>query len=112
MRRIPIIATTVLIWCVWAGSVSAQPAVPTITAPKAQPAPPAITAPQEPKPAGAPVIFDDEKLFIVYDKIGPFTPQDRAKAITDRVSPMIRSPESTRSMPWNKIRPARSSTVS
>ena len=92
MRRIPIIVTTVLIWCVWTGSVSAQSAAPTITAPKAQPAVPAITAPQESKPAGAPVIFDDEKLFVVYDKIGSFTPQERARAISDRISRLADDP--------------------
>jgi small-conductance mechanosensitive channel len=37
------------------------------------------------QPTGAPVIFADETLFVLYDKLGPFTPQERAKAIEDRL---------------------------
>jgi small-conductance mechanosensitive channel len=40
-------------------------------------------------PIGYPVTMMDEKLFDVYDRIGPFTPEDRAKAITLRLSKIL-----------------------
>lgn len=49
-----------------------------------QPAPSISPAPPE-TPAGAPVVFAGETLFTVYDKIGSFSPQERAKAIEDRL---------------------------
>jgi len=36
--------------------------------------------------AGVPVVFSGETLFLVYGKIGPFTPEGRAKAITERLA--------------------------
>jgi len=37
------------------------------------------------KTTGAPVIFAEETLFVLYDKVGPFMPQERAKVIGDRL---------------------------
>ncbi len=48
------------------------------------------TEPEQAK--GAPVVLMGETLFFVYDKIGPFSPQDRAKAISDRLSRILRDP--------------------
>jgi small-conductance mechanosensitive channel len=45
-----------------------------------------------PQPAGAPVVFADETLFVVYDKIGPFTPEERALAITERLARLAKDP--------------------
>jgi small-conductance mechanosensitive channel len=35
---------------------------------------------------GAPVVFSGETLFFVHAKLGPFTPESRAKAITERLA--------------------------
>jgi len=43
-------------------------------------------------PKGYPVTIMDETLFFVYDSIGPFSPQDRAKAITLRLSKILQDP--------------------
>ncbi len=43
-------------------------------------------------PAGAPVVFSDETLFMVYDKIGPFTPPERARAIGARLTHLSSDP--------------------
>jgi small-conductance mechanosensitive channel len=43
-------------------------------------------------PIGAPVVFTDETLFVVYDKIGPFTPQERARAIAERLAQLAKDP--------------------
>jgi hypothetical protein len=52
--------------------------------------------PAEIKPAtektGVPVVLKDETLFLIYDKVGPFTPEDRAKAITERLAKLIKDP--------------------
>jgi len=37
------------------------------------------------KTTSAPVIFAEETLFVLYDKFGPFSPQERAKVIGDRL---------------------------
>lgn len=59
-----------------------------VTQPIAQAQQPAPSLSQSPLPpaTGAPVIFGDETLFEVYDQLGPFTPQDRAVAIADRLT--------------------------
>ncbi len=46
---------------------------------------PTISQTPPSQPAGAPVVFADETLFILYDKLGPFTAQERAKALEDRL---------------------------
>jgi small-conductance mechanosensitive channel len=43
--------------------------------------------------AGAPVKFENVTLFAIYDKIGSFTPQERAKAIEDRLIRISRDPQ-------------------
>ena len=55
---------------------------------------PAPTISQGPPPqsTGAPVIFADETLFVIYDNLGPFTPQDRAQAITERLARLAKDP--------------------
>ncbi|MBX9658132.1 MAG: mechanosensitive ion channel family protein [Nitrospiraceae bacterium] len=45
-----------------------------------------------PQPSGAPVIFADDTLFVLYDKIGPFTPQERARAIAERLAQLAKDP--------------------
>ncbi|MGH9424999.1 MAG: hypothetical protein ACRD2L_01640, partial [Terriglobia bacterium] len=56
-----------------------------------QPAPSISPAPQE-TPAGAPVVFSDKTLFTVYDRIGSFSPQERATAIAERLSRLANDP--------------------
>ncbi len=51
------------------------------------------TAPA-PKPAGVPVVHRNEPLFEIHARYGSFTPQDRAKAITDRLARLAKEPES------------------
>jgi len=41
---------------------------------------------------GAPVILMDETLFYVYDRIGPFSPKDRADGITRRLTKVLKDP--------------------
>jgi small-conductance mechanosensitive channel len=53
---------------------------------------PTLSQSPPPQPTGAPVIFADETLFVVYDKIGPFTPQERAQAIIDRLARLANDP--------------------
>lgn len=46
-----------------------------------------------PAPAGgAPVVFADDTLFSLHARIGPFSPQDRARAITQRMSKLSQDP--------------------
>ena len=45
-----------------------------------------------PQPVGAPVIFAEETLFLIYDQIGPFTPQERARAVTERLERLAKDP--------------------
>lgn len=58
---------------------------------------PAPVPPPPPAPApGVPVVFAGQTLFSVYAKLGPFTPQDRARAIVERLAvlsddPLLRS---------------------
>lgn len=47
-----------------------------------------------PTPAGgAPVRFENVALFTIYEKVGSFTPQERAKAIEDRLVRISRDPQ-------------------
>ena len=47
---------------------------------------------QPPQPIGAPVIFAGEPLFAIYSQLGPFTPQARAHAITERLARLAKDP--------------------
>ena len=58
----------------------------------AQTAAPALSQSPPPQPAGTPVIFADETLFVIYDKIGPFTPEERARAIAERLAQLAKDP--------------------
>ncbi len=53
---------------------------------------PAPAAPAAPEERGAPVVFWGETLFRVYAKLGPFTAEDRAKAIGDRLERLRQDP--------------------
>jgi small-conductance mechanosensitive channel len=44
------------------------------------------------QPTGAPVIFEDETLFVLYDKLGPFTPRERAQAVVERLARLAKDP--------------------
>jgi len=59
------------------GSPLAETQTPTPT-PSISQAPPS-------QPNGAPVRFADETLFLLYDKLGPFTPTERARSVTERL---------------------------
>ncbi len=72
-------AMAALSWNLWISGVWAQPTVP-------------VLSPAQDQPAGAPVVFADETLFVVYDKLGPFTPSERARAITERLSRLAKDP--------------------
>ncbi len=52
----------------------------------------AISQVPPPQPVGAPVVFAEETLFIIYDQLGPFTPQERAQAVTDRLARLVKDP--------------------
>jgi small-conductance mechanosensitive channel len=43
-------------------------------------------------PPGAPVVIGDDTVFAIYDKLGPFTPQERAQAITQRLARLAKDP--------------------
>jgi small-conductance mechanosensitive channel len=53
---------------------------------------PTISQAPPPQPIGAPVIFADEPLFVIYDKIGPFTAQERAQAVAHRLAQLAAEP--------------------
>jgi small-conductance mechanosensitive channel len=44
-----------------------------------------LPQPSTQTPAGAPVILNDEPVFLIYGRVGSFTPQERAKAIGERL---------------------------
>jgi hypothetical protein len=65
---------------------------------------PAVVCGQEPKAAsevlvdesskpkrGAPLIFDGHELFRIYTRLGPYTPERRVVAITDRLQAIVNS---------------------
>lgn len=58
----------------------------------AQTAAPVLSQTPSPQPAGTPVVFADETLFVIYDKIGPFTPEERARAIAERLAQLAKDP--------------------
>lgn len=65
--------------------------VPELTLAAAQPSTPSTT-PSPSLPLGEPVVFEEETLFVIYDKLGPFTPQERAQAITERLARLAKDP--------------------
>ncbi len=44
------------------------------------------------QPAGAPVTFAETTLFELYDHLGPFTPHDRARAVSERLTHLAKAP--------------------
>lgn len=59
----------------------------------AQTVPPTLSQSSPPaQPTGAPVIFANETLFVLFDKIGPFTPEERARAIAERLAQLAKDP--------------------
>jgi small-conductance mechanosensitive channel len=57
------------------------------------PPPAALSQAAPSQPTGAPVVFADETLFVIYDKLGPFSAQERAKSIEDRLVRLSQNPE-------------------
>lgn len=53
---------------------------------------PLISQASPSQPVGAPVIIAEETLFVLYDKLGPFTPQERAQAVAERISRLAKDP--------------------
>lgn len=53
---------------------------------------PVITKASPAVPASAPVVFEDEPLFVIYDNIGPFTAQERARAVRERLERLAKDP--------------------
>lgn len=58
----------------------------------AKDAPSAAQPPAAVEPEGVPVVFAGETLFRVYDQIGPFTPQERARSIAERLEKLANDP--------------------
>ncbi|MDP3090568.1 MAG: mechanosensitive ion channel family protein [Nitrospira sp.] len=58
----------------------------------AETAAPTLSQAPLPQPIGAPVVLGEDTLFLIYDKLGPFTPQERAQAITDRLTRLAKDP--------------------
>lgn len=58
----------------------------------AQTVAPALSQSPPPQPSGAPVVFGDDTLFVIYDKIGPFTPEERARAFAERLAQLAKDP--------------------
>lgn len=57
-----------------------------------RPPTPSISQAPQAQPTGAPVTFAGETLFFLYDRIGPFTAEDRARAITERLTHVLKDP--------------------
>jgi len=41
---------------------------------------------------GAPVVFEDETLFVLYDQIGAFTAEERARSVVERLTKLAKDP--------------------
>lgn len=61
-----------------------------------QPPTPIISQSPLPQPTGVPVVLGDTTLFVIYDQLGPFTPQERARAITERLTRLAKDPFASR----------------
>lgn len=66
--------------------------MPGLSRAEPQPSTPSISQSPPSQLVGAPVIVADETLFFLYDKLGPFTPQERAQAVSDRVARLTKDP--------------------
>lgn len=53
---------------------------------------PAPTAISQTPPQGAPVVFEGETLFTLYDRIGAFTPEERARSVAERLRRLANDP--------------------
>lgn len=49
-------------------------------------------------PSGAPVLFEDQRLFVLYDQIGPFTAEERARSVVERLATLAND-SSSRMLP-------------
>jgi small-conductance mechanosensitive channel len=58
---------------------------------QAEPSAPSISQAPAATSAGAPVTFAGETLFVLYDKFGAFTAQERAKSLSDRLGLLART---------------------
>lgn len=45
-------------------------------------------------PQGAPVVFEDQRLFVLHDQIGPFTAEERARSVVERLTTVANDPSS------------------
>ena len=76
----------------WAsGAAAAVPVQPAAGTPAPAPAP-AQPAPAPTAQAGAPVIVDGKAIFRVRERIGAFTPSERADAISKRINELATNP--------------------
>ncbi len=75
----------ILVQALWIFVLTASLAVAQVQTPAISPAPPET-------PAGVAVVFSGETLFKVYDKVGSFSPQERATAIAERLSHLAENP--------------------
>lgn len=82
-HRAYLVPSLALLIALLASPARAQTPVPVITT--ATNTSPAV-------PASAPVVFEDEPLFVIYDKIGSFTPQERARAVIERLERLAKDP--------------------
>lgn len=80
------IEKTVVVHSLWMFMLTASLAIAQFQTPTIS------TAPSE-TPAGASVVFSNETLFTVYDKVGSFGPQERALAIAARLSRLAKDPQ-------------------
>ena len=71
-----------VLWTIAAVPVPAQPAPPTPTG----------SGQSSSEATGVPVEFAGERLFSVYTPLGPFSPQDRAAAIAERLKRLTKDP--------------------
>lgn len=79
-RKVGIVLLLIVLSISGAAGVGAQPSSPSLSQAPASPF------------VGAPVVIADETLFLLYDKIGPFTQQERARAIAQRVTQLVKDP--------------------
>lgn len=66
--------------------------VPGVPLAELQPPTPSISQSPPPQPTGSRIVFAGETLFTVYDKVGSFSPQERAMAIAERLSRLSKDP--------------------
>lgn len=54
--------------------------------------PPVMSQESAPAGTGAPVMFENETLLVIYDRLGPFTPHERAQGVMDRLTRLANDP--------------------